>query len=113
MDIQYNLSEEMFKLMLGESELMYPKYTMALWSQGASNLEAAQIAMLDDVIEKAEIKDGDVILDLGCGWGSAANYILQKFPSTQVTGLNFSHEQCEYIRQQIKKVLPNLLCKTN
>ncbi len=113
MDIQYNLSEEMFKLMLGESELMYPKYSMALWEKGASNLEQAQIAMLDDLIEKAEIKDGDVILDLGCGWGSAANYILQKFPSTQVTGLNFSHEQCEYIRQQIKKVLPNLLCKTN
>ncbi len=101
MDIQYNLSEQMFKLMLGESELMYPKYTMALWSKGASNLEEAQIAMLDDVIEKVEIKDGDEILDLGCGWGSAANYILHKFPQAQVTSLNLSHEQCSYIRRQI------------
>ncbi|MGF1589216.1 MAG: SAM-dependent methyltransferase [Pleurocapsa sp.] len=101
MDIQYNLPEQMFKLMLGESELMYPKYTMALWSKGASNLEAAQISMLDDVIEKAQIADGDEILDLGCGWGSAANYILQKFPNAKVTSLNLSHEQCEYIRKQI------------
>lgn len=101
MDIQYNLSEQMFKLMLGESEVMYPKYTMALWEKGASNLEEAQIAMLDSLIEKAQIIDGDEILDIGCGWGSAANYILQKFPSAKVTGLNLSHEQCEYIRKQI------------
>ncbi|MGF1487546.1 MAG: class I SAM-dependent methyltransferase [Prochloraceae cyanobacterium] len=102
MDIQYNLPTEMFKLMLEESELMYPKYSMALWEKGASNLKQAQIAMLDDLIEKVGIQDGDEILDLGCGWGSAANYILQKFPNARVTGLNLSHEQCEYIRQQIK-----------
>jgi cyclopropane-fatty-acyl-phospholipid synthase len=103
MDLQYNRPEEMFKLMLGESDLMYPKYTMALWEQGASNLEEAQVAMLDDLIEKAQIADGDKILDLGCGWGSAANYILQKFPNAKVTGLNFSHGQCQYIRQQMNK----------
>ena len=102
MDIQYNRPEEMFKLMLGESNLMYPKYTMALWEKGASNLEEAQIAMLDDLIEKVQIADGDEILDIGCGWGSAANYILQKFPNAKVTGLNFSHGQCQYIRQQMK-----------
>ena len=100
MDIQYDLPEQMFKLMLGESDLLYPKYTMALW-EGAENLEQAQSAMLEDLIAKAGIVDGDEILDLGCGWGSAANYILQKFPNAKVTGLNLSHEQCEYIRQQI------------
>ncbi|HEY9767630.1 MAG TPA: class I SAM-dependent methyltransferase [Coleofasciculaceae cyanobacterium] len=102
MDIQYNQPETMFKLMLGESDVMYPKYTMALWEQGATNLEAAQIAMLDDLLEKAQIVDGDEILDIGCGWGSAANYILQKFPNVKVTGLNLSHGQCEYIRKQIR-----------
>ena len=99
MDIQYNLPAKMFQLMLGKSEIMYPKYSMALWEKGASNLEQAQIAMLEDIIEKAEIKDGDEILDIGCGWGSAVNYLLHKFPSAKVTGLTFSHEQCEYIRQ--------------
>ena len=33
MKIQYNLPEQMFKLMLGESDLMYPKYSMALWKK--------------------------------------------------------------------------------
>jgi cyclopropane-fatty-acyl-phospholipid synthase len=102
MNIQYNLPEEMFSLMLKETELLYPKYTMALWEKGASNLEQAQMHMLDDLIEKAGIQDGDKILDLGCGWGSASNYILSRFPHVQVTALNLSHEQCEYMRKKMQ-----------
>jgi cyclopropane-fatty-acyl-phospholipid synthase len=102
MNIQYNLPEEMFSLMLKETELLYPKYTMALWEKGASSLEQAQMHMLDDLIEKAGIKDGDKILDLGCGWGSASNYILSRFPHAQVTALNLSHEQCEYMRKKMQ-----------
>ena len=100
MKLQYDLPEELFRLMLGESELLYPKYTMALWEKGAIDLEQAQIHMLDNVIEKANIQDRDEILDLGCGWGSAANYILSKFPNVKITSLNLSHEQCEYIRKK-------------
>lgn len=102
MNIQYNLPEEMFRLMLEETELLYPKYTMALWEKGASNLEQAQMDMLDDSIEKAGIQDKDKILDLGCGWGSASNYILSRFPHVQVTALNLSHEQCEYMRKKMQ-----------
>jgi cyclopropane-fatty-acyl-phospholipid synthase len=102
MEIQYDLPEEMFSVMLEEGKLIYPKYTMALWEKGASNLEQAQIHMLDDVIEKVGINDGDEILDLGCGWGCAANYILSKFPNVKVTALNLSHEQCEYMRKKMQ-----------
>jgi cyclopropane-fatty-acyl-phospholipid synthase len=103
MKVQYNLPEELFIDMLGESETVYPKYTMALWEKGAPNLEQAQIDMLEDIIAKAGIQDGDEILDLGCGWGSAASYILSKFPKAQVTSLNLSHGQCEYIRRKAKE----------
>ena len=102
MKIQYDLPEEMFRLMLGEGKLTYPKYTMALWEKGALNLEQAQMHMLDDVIEKVGIKDGDKILDLGCGWAAASNYILAQFPNAKVTALNLSHEQCEYIRKKMQ-----------
>ncbi|MEO8890290.1 MAG: class I SAM-dependent methyltransferase [Coleofasciculaceae cyanobacterium] len=102
MKIQYDLPKAMFGLMLGEGKLIYPKYTMALWEKGALNLEQAQMQMLDDVIEKVGIKDGDEILDLGCGWGSASHYILAKFPNSKVTALNLSHEQCEYMRNKMQ-----------
>jgi cyclopropane-fatty-acyl-phospholipid synthase len=102
MQIQYNLPKTLFQLMLGEGALMYPKYTMALWDKGADNLEQAQLQMLDDVIEKLGIEDGDEILDLGCGWGSASHYILARFPNTRVTAVNLSHQQCDYIRQKMQ-----------
>lgn len=102
MKIQYNLPKELFKVMLGEGKLMYPKYTMALWDKGAQNLEQAQIDMVQDLIEKAQIKDGDEILDIGCGFGSALHYILAKFPNCKVTGLNLSAEHCQYIREKIQ-----------
>lgn len=102
MKIQYDLPRKLFSTMLGEGNLLYPKYTMALWENGASNLEQAQIQMLNDVIEKLGIKDGDNILDLGCGWGAASNYLLAQFPNIKVTALNLSHEQCAYIRQKMQ-----------
>ena len=102
MKLQYDLPEELFDLMLRESELIYPKYTMALWEKGASDILEAQKHMLDDVIEKLDIKDGDEILDLGCGFGASCNYILTKFPNVKVTGLNLSHIQCEYMRKKMQ-----------
>ena len=102
MQVQYDLPEELFDLMLRESELIYPKYTMALWEKGAANILEAQKDMLDDAIEKLGIEDGDNILDLGCGFGASCHYILTKFPNAKVTGLNLSHVQCEYMRKKMQ-----------
>lgn len=102
MKIQYDLPQTMLNAMLGESKLIYPKYSMGLWEKGALNLEQSQIQMIDDVIEKLDIKDGDEIIDFGCGWGCVPNYILSKFPNVRFTGLNLSHEQCEYIRHKMQ-----------
>lgn len=102
MQIQYNLPTALFQLMLGEGTLLYPKYTMGLWEKGAADLEQAQLHMLDDVVEKLGIEDGDEILDLGCGWGSASNYLLARFPGSKITAVNLSREQCEYIRQKMQ-----------
>jgi cyclopropane-fatty-acyl-phospholipid synthase len=102
MKIQYDLPQGMLNTMLGNWKLIYPKYSMGLWEKGAANLEQSQMQMIDDVIEKLDIKDGDNILDFGCGWGCVPNYILSKFPNVRFTGLNLSHEQCEYMRHKMQ-----------
>jgi cyclopropane-fatty-acyl-phospholipid synthase len=102
MKLQYNLPQKMLNTMLGDSSTIYPKYSMGLWEQGATSLEASQIAMLDQVIDRLGIVDGDHILDFGCGWGCVPNYIMSKFPNVRFTGLNLSHEQCEYMRQRMQ-----------
>ncbi len=108
MKIQYDLPQAMLNKMLGDGKLIYPKYSMGLWEKGVINLEQSQIDMIDDVIQKLDIKDGDNILDFGCGWGCVPNYILSKFPNVKFTGLNLSHEQCEYMRQKMQNPESNL-----
>jgi cyclopropane-fatty-acyl-phospholipid synthase len=102
MQVQYDLPQAMLNQMLGDWPLIYPKYSMGLWENGAIDLEQSQIQMLDQVIERLEIVDGDRILDFGCGWGCVPNYIMSKFPNVRFTGLNLSHHQCEYIRQKMQ-----------
>ncbi len=102
MKIQYDLPQEMLNPMLGNGKLIYPKYSMGLWEKGAANLEESQMHMIDDMMEKMNIQDGDNILDFGCGWGCVPNYILSKFPNVRFTGLNLSHHQCEYMREKMQ-----------
>ena len=102
MKIQYDLPQAMLNEMIGDWPVIYPKYSMGLWENGATDLEQSQIQMLDQVIEKLAIVDGDHILDFGCGWGCVPNYIMSKFPNVRFTGLNLSHEQCEYMRQKMQ-----------
>ena len=102
MKIQYDLPQAMLNEMIGDWPVIYPKYSMGLWENGATDLEQSQIQMLDQVIEKLAIVDGDHILDFGCGWGCVPNYIMSKFPNVRFTGLNLSHEQCEYVRQKMQ-----------
>jgi cyclopropane-fatty-acyl-phospholipid synthase len=102
MKVQYDLPQVMLNEMLGDWQVIYPKYSMGLWENGATDLEQAQIQMIDRVIQQLEIVDGDHILDFGCGWGCVPNYIMSKFPNVRFTGVNLSHHQCEYIRQKMQ-----------
>ena len=101
MKIQYDRPQAMLNRMLGDWKLIYPKYSMGLWQKGAVNLEQSQMHMIDDMIEKLDIRDGDNILDFGCGWGCIPNYVMSKFPNVRFTGLNLSHEQCDYMRDKM------------
>ncbi len=102
MQVQYDLPQALLNQMLGDWPLIYPKYSTGFWEHGATDLETSQMHMIDQVIERLEIQDGDHLLDFGCGWGCVPNYILSKFPNVRFTGLNLSHQQCEYMRDKMQ-----------
>ncbi|MGF1569282.1 MAG: SAM-dependent methyltransferase [Nodosilinea sp.] len=102
MQVQYDRPQAMLNRMLGDWPIIYPKYSTGFWEHGATDLETSQMHMIDQVIERLGIVDGDHILDFGCGWGCVPNYILSKFPNVRFTGLNLSHQQCEYMRQKMQ-----------
>jgi cyclopropane-fatty-acyl-phospholipid synthase len=89
----YEVPAEFFGLCLGPRR----KYSCALWEPGVTDLAAAEEAMLALSAERADLRDGQEILDLGCGWGSLTLWIAERFPATTVTGLSNSASQREYI----------------
>ena len=92
MRIHYDKPEIIFKNFLGPTM----KYTMALYENGAKNLEEAQEQMLEDLCQKIGLKDGDNVLDIACGFGSLSAHILKNYPSCKVTALNLSKVQVDF-----------------
>ncbi|KAM5342743.1 hypothetical protein ACJ41O_013709 [Fusarium nematophilum] len=73
------------------------KYSSCLYPEGGETLAQAEEAMLGLYLERAELRDGMRILDLGCGWGSGAVYFAEKMPNSHITAFSNSRTQKEYI----------------
>ncbi|EME43352.1 hypothetical protein DOTSEDRAFT_174162 [Dothistroma septosporum NZE10] len=85
------------------------KYSCCLYPKGTETLAQAEIAMLESYVEKAQVKDGMRIFDLGCGWGSLSLYLAEVLPKSQITAFSNSRTQKEYIDSQAQqKGLTNL-----
>jgi cyclopropane-fatty-acyl-phospholipid synthase len=60
--------------------------------------------MLGLTCQRAEIKDGMEVLDLGCGWGSLSFWIAEKFPKSRVLAVSNSVPQGEFIRARARSL---------
>ena len=93
----YDLSNEFFALFLDESMT----YSCALFSRGAATLEEAQRAKLALVAAKLDLRSGQRVLDLGCGWGSFALYAAAEH-GVHVTGVTLSEPQAALGRERAR-----------
>jgi cyclopropane-fatty-acyl-phospholipid synthase len=89
----YELPPEFFELVLGP----HLKYSGALWPDGVSTLGDAERAMLDTTCRRAELADGQRILELGCGWGSLTLFMARLFPDARITAVSNSAPQRRFI----------------
>ena len=94
----YEVPPEFFKQVLGENL----KYSCSLF-ENENSLDDAEKSMLDLYIERAEIKNGQEVLDLGCGWGSFSLYVAKKFPNVNITSISNSSDQISYIKNEAQK----------
>jgi cyclopropane-fatty-acyl-phospholipid synthase len=92
-DGHYNLDTRLFERMLGETMA----YTCAYWPD-ATTLDEAQRAKLDLVCRKLQLKPGDRVLDIGCGFGSFARYAAERY-GCSVVGINLSPVQAGFARR--------------
>lgn len=79
------------------------KYSCCLYRNGNETLAQAEEAMLQLYAERAGVRDGERLLDLGCGWGSLSLWLAEKFPRAQVVGLSNSSGQREFIEQRARE----------
>ncbi|KIS66651.1 uncharacterized protein UMAG_04712 [Mycosarcoma maydis] len=73
------------------------KYSCCLYETGNETLDQAEEAMLNTYCERARLKDGQHVLDLGCGWGSLSLYLAERYPNSRIYALSNSRTQKIYI----------------
>ncbi|PZO07681.1 MAG: SAM-dependent methyltransferase [Lysobacteraceae bacterium] len=92
----YEVPTRFFELCLGKRL----KYSSCLYATGSEDLDTAEEAMLALYGQRAELADGQRILELGCGWGSLTLWMAQQFPNARITGVSNSRTQREHILAQ-------------
>ncbi|KAF7376533.1 (S)-coclaurine N-methyltransferase [Mycena sanguinolenta] len=81
----------------------YAKYSSCLYPTGKETVAEAEVLMLESYCQKAQLKDGQDVLDLGCGWGSLSLFLAQKYPNSRITGLSNSTTQKAHIDATAKE----------
>ncbi len=85
----YEIPADFFQLVMGK----YLKYSSGYWKEGVTSIDTSEKDMLEITCERAALKDGQHILELGCGWGSLSLFMAAKFPNSKITSVSNSHSQ--------------------
>ncbi len=94
----YDVSNDFFALFLDQSMT----YSCAFFAEGAETLEQAQEEKLDTVARKLALKEGERVLDVGCGWGAFPLRAATKYGAS-VLGITLSPPQAERARQRAEE----------
>ncbi len=105
----YEVPTEFYKLCLGKNL----KYSGGYWPAGVNTLDASEDAMLALTCERAGLRDGEDILELGCGWGSLSMWMAEHYPHSQITGVSNSNTQRAHIEAEcLRRGITNLTILT-
>ena len=94
----YDTGNDLFEIMLDKNMA----YTCAYW-QNAESLDEAQDKKLDLICRKLDLKSGQRVLDIGCGWGSFMHYAAKNY-GVICDGLTLSVEQAKLGEDRCKNL---------
>jgi cyclopropane-fatty-acyl-phospholipid synthase len=93
-EAHYDLGNDLFERMLDPTMC----YSCGYWKE-AESLHQAQLAKLELACRKLDLRPGMHVLDIGCGWGSFAEYAARHH-GVSVTGITISREQAALARER-------------
>ena len=79
------------------------KGSSGYWSSKKTTLAEAEEEMLLLVCERAELQDGQKILELGCGWGAMTLWMAEQFPNSSITAVSNSYTQRLHIEAEANR----------
>lgn len=85
----YELPPDFFAQFLGPRR----KYSCCWFPSEATSLEQAEVAALERSCELADLRDGQDVLELGCGWGSLSLWMAERYPGSRITAVSNSKPQ--------------------
>tara|TARA_A100001011_G_scaffold400758_1_gene518431 strand:+ start:3927 stop:5132 length:1206 start_codon:yes stop_codon:yes gene_type:complete len=99
-DIGGQKGEKLYDIFLDKTHRLY---SCAYWKEDTKNLEDAQQNKIDHIVKKLDIKKGQRILEVGCGWGGMA-FEIAKQKGCEVTGISLSKNQIDYCKKKVKEL---------
>jgi cyclopropane-fatty-acyl-phospholipid synthase len=91
----YDIGEDLYKLFLDRDM----QYSCAYFAEGTETIEQAQTLKKRHIAAKLNLKDGQRVLDIGCGWGGLALY-LAHVADVEVLGVTLSERQLTVARRR-------------
>tara|TARA_Y100001970_G_C14198357_1_gene839517 strand:+ start:90 stop:1295 length:1206 start_codon:yes stop_codon:yes gene_type:complete len=99
-DIGGEKGEKLYDIFLDNK---HRQYSCGYWKKDTKTLEEAQQNKIDHIIKKLNIKNGQKVLDVGCGWGGMALELARQ-KNCEVTGISLSKNQINYCKKKTKEL---------
>ncbi len=95
----YEVPATFFRLCLGPRF----KYSSCLYESAADTLAIAEARALNETCANAGLRDGQDILELGCGWGSMTLWMAARYPNAHITAVSNSASQKTFIEAEVAR----------
>jgi len=94
----YDVSNDFYRLWLDENMV----YSCAYFENGDEDLGTAQLKKIDHILTKIQLRPGQTLLDIGCGWGALVIRAAQKF-GARCVGVTLSQNQYQLARERVAR----------
>ena len=96
----YDIGEDLYDLFLDKK---HRQYSCGYFLSSDESLEDAQQNKINHIIKKLDLRPGQKVLDIGCGWGGLAFEVARQ-SQCEVTGISLSENQINYCKKKAKEL---------